>query len=122
MGMPVRSFRDLQVWRKGMEIAREVYRASASLPAAERFGLVAQMRRAAVSLPSNAAEGFRRRSHREFSQFLHVALGSAAELETQIELSVQLHGLDSKLASSLLESLDHFQSLAIRLIKHLRAG
>jgi four helix bundle protein len=78
----IKSFRDLNIWKKGIEIAEKTYQFTSELPKDEQFGLVSQMRCAAISLPSNAAEGFRRRSNREFRQFLHIALGSAAELET----------------------------------------
>jgi len=117
----IRSFRDLEVWQQGMGLVRETYRFTGGLPKDEEFGLAAQMRRAAVSLPSNIAEGFRRRSRREFAQFLHVALGSAAELETQLELCTQLHGLDDEQARTIFESLDSFQSMTMNLIKRLNA-
>lgn len=83
-------FKDLVVWQKAMELAKRVYQLTASFPADERFGLVSQMRRAAVSVPSNIAEGQARQSTREFLLFLSHAMGSLAELETQTLLSEQL--------------------------------
>ncbi|NLG75446.1 MAG: four helix bundle protein [Xanthomonadaceae bacterium] len=80
-------FRDLKVWSEGVKLARAVYRLTAEFPREERFGLTAQLRRAAVSVPSNIAEGSVRRSRRHFCQFLETALGSLAEMETQLEIA-----------------------------------
>jgi four helix bundle protein len=80
-------FRDLKVWSEGVQLARAVYRRTAEFPSQERFGLAAQMRRAAVSVPSNIAEGSVRRSRRDFCRFLEIALGSLAEIETQLEIA-----------------------------------
>ena len=83
-------FKDLLVWQKGMDLAERVYRLTDKFPPDERFGLVSQMRRAAVSVPSNIAEGQARQSTREFLQFISHAMGSLAELETQVILSERL--------------------------------
>jgi four helix bundle protein len=91
----VKSFRDLDVWRLGLDLAEAVYQCTSSFPKSEFFGLTAQMRRAAVSVPSNIAEGRARSSTKEFLQFLSIALGSLAELETQFELAVRLGYTDS---------------------------
>ena len=84
-------YKDLIVWQKGMELAKAVYKLTARFPSEERFGLIAQMRRAAVSVPSNIAEGQARQGTREFLQFLSLAMGSLAELDTQSLLSVELN-------------------------------
>lgn len=86
----VRSFEDLAVWRLGMEVAEAVYAASSGFPPSERFGLTAQIRRAAVSIPSNIAEGHARRSTRDFLRFLSMAAGSLAEIRTQLLLARRL--------------------------------
>jgi four helix bundle protein len=86
----VKSFRDLLIWQKGVELTLVVYSLTKEFPAEEKFGLVSQLRRAAVSVPSNIAEGQVRRSTAEFSQFLSVSLGSLAELETQLIISSKL--------------------------------
>jgi len=91
----VKSFRDLDVWRLGLDLAEAVYQCTSSFPKSELFGLTAQMRRAAVSVPSNIAEGRSRSSTKEFLQFLSIALGSLAELETQFELAVRLGYTDN---------------------------
>ncbi|MCD9096638.1 four helix bundle protein [Luteimonas fraxinea] len=85
-----RPHHDLKVWQEAMVLATEIYAATASFPNDERFGLVSQLRRAAVSVPSNIAEGCARASDRELLHFLHVARGSLAELDTQLRLSERL--------------------------------
>jgi four helix bundle protein len=85
-----RSYKDLVVWQKGIALAKVVYRLTNSFPSAEKFGLVAQMRRAAVSIPSNIAEGQARHTTGEFIQFISHAEGSVAELDTQLILSIEL--------------------------------
>jgi four helix bundle protein len=89
--MEVKSYRDLEVWRKSMSLVEEIYRLSSGLPRIEEFGLKIQMRRAAVSIPSNIAEGHSRRHSREFLQHLSISSGSLAELETQFDLAVRLN-------------------------------
>ena len=84
------SYRDLLVWQKGMQLARAIYELTAKYPADEGFGLVAQMRRAAVSVPSNISEGQARHTTGEFVQFVSHAEGSVAELDTQLQLSEDL--------------------------------
>jgi four helix bundle protein len=86
----VQSYRDLVVWQKSMALVREVYRYTQSFPKAEAFGLTTQLRRAAVSVPSNIAEGQGRLSTGEFKQFLGHARGSLLELETQILIAQDL--------------------------------
>jgi four helix bundle protein len=85
-----RHYKDLKIWQRGMSLAKAVYVLTAKFPAAETYGLKSQMRRAAVSIPSNIAEGQARHGTREFLQFLSHADGSLAELETQLLLSVDL--------------------------------
>jgi four helix bundle protein len=86
----VRSFRDLEVWKKAMALAELIYKVSAAFPREERFGLKSQIRRATVSIPSNIAEGQCRNTTGEFIQFLGTARGSLAEVMTQAELAGRL--------------------------------
>jgi four helix bundle protein len=86
----IESFRDLTAWQKAMALATGCYGLTAAFPQEERYGLTAQIRRAAVSIPSNLAEGHNRRSRHSFANHVSIALGSQAELETQIELAVRL--------------------------------
>jgi four helix bundle protein len=82
----MRNFRSLEVWVESMELARTVYKITQSLPEEEKFGLVAQMRRAVISISANIAEGSSRRTAVDFARFLEIALGSSFELETYLEL------------------------------------
>jgi four helix bundle protein len=101
----VRNYRDLVAWQKAMELAEAVYRATEGFPRSEQFGLTSQMRRAAVSIPSNVAEGFGRRSPAEFQRFLQIAKGSLFEFQTQAELARRLGWLKGP-------SLTHLRDLA----------
>ena len=85
-----RSYKDLVVWQKGIALAKLVYQLTKNFPSEEKVGLVAQMRRAAVSIPSNIAEGQARHTTGEFIQFISHAEGSVAELDTQLILSIEL--------------------------------
>ena len=85
-----KGYKDLLVWQKGIELVKEIYMLTKLFPSDERFGLVSQMRRAAVSVPSNIAEGQARHTTKEFIQFLSHAEGSLAELDTQIIVSMEL--------------------------------
>ena len=95
MARSVRTFRDLDAWRMGLENVVAVYRIARLLPADERFVLSAQMRRAAISIPANIAEGHARRSGRAYLNHLNIALGSQAELETEIEVARRLDFIDA---------------------------
>jgi len=92
----INSYKDLIVWQKSMELAREIYVLTNKFPKSEIFGLSSQMKRAVVSIPSNIAEGFVRKHRKEFSQFVSIAFGSGAELETQILLAKSLNFAESK--------------------------
>lgn len=91
----IKDFKDLIVWQKSMELVTEVYLLVKKLPKEELFALSNQIRRAAISIPSNIAEGQGRNSTKEFNQFLAIAKGSKAELETQLLLCVKIHYLDN---------------------------
>ena len=95
----IRTHRDLEAWQAGMDLAVEVYRLTRGLTAEERFGLTAQARRAATSIPANIAEGHGRRTTGDFLQSLSIARGSLAELQTHLELTVRLEFLDRKAIS-----------------------
>ena len=88
--MAIKSYRELIVWERSLELACEAYRLTGHFPSEERFGLTVQMRRAAISIVSNIAEGHARHSRGDFRRSVSIALGSLAELETQIELSRRL--------------------------------
>ena len=115
----ISNFRDLDIWELGKKIVIEIYTITKEFPKEEMFGLVAQMRRGAVSIPSNIAEGFNRYHNKEYKQFLFITLGSCAELETQIEISNELGYINKSIKSSLLEKIDHESRMTRNLIKKL---
>ena len=98
----MRDYRDLVVWQKAMELVTEVYRVTSDFPKHELYGLTGQSRRAAVSVPSNLAEGHGRTSRREFHQFISQARGSLVEVETQLEIAQNLGYLPAAIACELL--------------------
>lgn len=119
METKIKTFRDLMVWQKGIELVKEVYRITKDFPREEQYCIVNQMRRAAISIPSNIAEGFRRRHNKEHRQFLNIALGSSAELETQIVISKELKFISSNNETILLELIDHICRMIVNLSKKL---
>ena len=88
--MKIQSYKDLMVWQKSVELATLIYTLTSTFPKSEVFGLTSQMRRAAVSIPSNIAEGYARKHRAEYIQFVRMAYGSGAELETQLILAQRL--------------------------------
>lgn len=100
--MDLKSYRDLKVWQKAMDLVVECYQVSNQFPKIERFGLSSQLQRAAVSIPANIAEGRARQHTKEFLQHLNIAYGSLAELETHIQIAERLNYLDSDSIGQLL--------------------
>lgn len=117
--MKITNFRELDVWKLGKDIVLDIHRTTALFPKEEVYGLVSQMRRASVSIPSNVAEGFNRFHNKEYRQLLYVALGSCAELETQVEITTDLQYLERKDRDRLIEKLDHETRMLRNLIKKL---
>ncbi|MFZ5800792.1 MAG: four helix bundle protein [Candidatus Omnitrophota bacterium] len=117
--MKIESYKDLLVWQKSMVLVVEIYKLTKSFPKSELYGLTSQMRRAALAIPSNVAEGYRRRHTKEYLRFLTIANGSAAELETQICAAKSLEDtgdLDySKVDNLLLEILKMLNVLISKL-------
>ena len=114
--MKIRSYKELSVWQKSMDLVEECYRLTDGFPRNEEFGLKSQIRRAVVSIPSDIAEGSVRRSSAEYCRFLCIALGSTAELETQIELAKRLGLMSEDEAGQLTE---HCQEVG-RMLNGLR--
>lgn len=105
------NFEKLIFWKKSMMLAKEIYLMSTNLPTDEKFGLVSQMKRSAVSIPSNIAEGSGRNSNREFSHFLAIALGSAYELQTQLILTKELNLITDNVVETLISDLIEIQKM-----------
>jgi four helix bundle protein len=114
-----RHYKDLLIWQRGMGLAKMVYQITARFPAEERYGLTSQLRRAAVSVPSNIAEGQARRGTGEFLQFLSIAEGSLAELETQLLLSVELSFCKQVDVDLPLKEIDELQKMVVALKRKL---
>ena len=109
----------MDVWKLSLELVTHVYRLTSDFPAEERFGLAQQMRRAAVPVPSNIAEGAARKSQKEFMQFLYVALGSLAELETQLVISERL-GFNKTEISQTLDNCNRVRQMLVGLIRYCK--
>jgi four helix bundle protein len=117
-----KSYRDLIAWQKAMKLARDVYALTESLPRREAYGMVDQMRRAAVSVASNIAEGYGRLTDLQFRHFLGNARGSLFELQTQIELAIDLGYLDREKGSQLFEQGAEVARIVNGLLNSLRPG
>ena len=115
----IRNFKDLEIWQRGLDLATSVYSVTKAFPKEEVYGLTSQMRRAAVSVPSNIAEGFNRRSNRDYGLFLYIALGSLGELETQTRIARNLEFMASSAAEALIKEIDEIQRMTRNLIKRL---
>ena len=109
----MKSHKDLDVWRLAIDLASDVYEVTKTFPKDERYGMTVQMRRSAISIASNIAEGAARQGDKEFVQFLHIALGSVSELDTQLEIAMRVN-----LTS--VESLKGLQDMAIGINQMLR--
>jgi len=117
--MKVKDYKDLIVWQKGIEIVDKIYPMTNSFPKDELYGLVSQMRKAAVSIPSNIAEGFNRFHNKEYRQFLYIALGSCAELDTQLIIAHRRDYITKKKLEELVEDINHESRMLVSLINKL---
>lgn len=118
MGDKIKNHKDLDVWKKSMDLVDAIYRITRSFPNEELYGLTNQMRRAVVSIPSNIAEGAARGSGKEFIQFSYVALGSLSEVETQVIIANRLRYLSN--LDNLLESIEVIRKLLNGLIYSIK--
>jgi four helix bundle protein len=116
----VKSYRDLIAWQKAMDLAQKVYEVTSTFPAQERFSLTAQMRRSAVSVPSNIAEGFGRGGRPEFSRFLTMAKGSLFELQTQAELARRLGWIQGEGLAGMRDLMHELDAVLSGLIRSVR--
>ena len=117
--MPIENFKDLAIWQRGIELVEKVYLQTRHFPKEELYGLTGQLRRSAVSVPSSIAEGFARGHRSEYRQFLYVALGSCAELTTQITISARLGYMKEQTVVNLLSEVDQISKMIMALIKKL---
>jgi four helix bundle protein len=117
--MKVKDYKDLKVWQKGIEIVDKIYTVTDRLPKDELYGLVSQMKRAAVSIPSNIAEGFVRHHTNEYKQFLYISLGSCAELDTQLIISNRRKYITKRELEEFSEDINHESRMLVSLINKL---
>ena len=114
------NFKELKIWTKALDLSMSVYKVTASFPKDDRFGLISQIKRSAVSIPSNIAEGAGRNSDKEFIYFLSVANGSAYEIQTQLLISNNLKFLKDNVLESMLNELDEIQKMNYNFQKILK--
>lgn len=110
------NYKELIVWKRAIKLCAQVYKLTANFPSEEKFGLISQMRRASVSVPSNIAEGGGRRTDREFAHFLGIAHGSICELETQIYVCVELEITDFEKTDFITSEITEIQKMLYALI------
>lgn len=114
------NFKELLVWKKSIEFVTEIYEITSAFPSEEKFGLVSQIRRSAVSIPSNIAEGNARRSSADYIQFLKIARGSGAEVETQIIISKNLGFIEEVKSEELTSKITEIMKMLNGLINYLK--
>jgi four helix bundle protein len=119
--MKVNSYRDLKVWQLAMQLTEDVYRITGTFPNKETYALANQLQRAAVSIPSNLAEGHARSSTKDYLRFISIAMGSLAELETQVELAARLLYIDRQKLTELLTTADEVGRMLQGLRKSLQS-
>ncbi|MCB1188127.1 four helix bundle protein [bacterium] len=117
--MTVRTYRDLNVWQKSMDLIEEIYRITASFPRDEQFGITSQIRRSAVSVTANVAEGFGRGSRRDYARFVSIALGSARELEALLLVCVRIGTVTSQELSKCNSLIDEISRMLYSLRRRL---
>ena len=116
----MKTHKDLIVWQKSILLVTEVYKITKDFPKEEMYGIVNQLRRAAVSVPSNIAEGAARFSKKEYCQYLYISLGSVAELETQFIISGNLNYISQEISNVLLDKLSEIRKTLLGLIHSLK--
>ena len=118
----LKNYKELKVWQKAYQLCLEIYRATSEFPKEERFGLISQIRRAVVSVVSNIAEGYGRRTTTEYIRFLYIAYGSNCELETQMLLSGDLGYIESAKLKGIIEKIQEVERMLKALIKSLESN
>ena len=118
----MRPHHKLEAWIRAIQLVTDVYKSSEQFPKEERYGLTGQIRRAAISIPANLAEGAGRRSQKEFAHFLSNSQGSASELETELIIANRLGYLDEATFAKLIAQLERIGRLITGLMRHVRSG
>lgn len=113
----MKSHNDLKVYQESMDLVVQIYNITKNFPDSEKFGLFSQIRRSVISIPSNISEGAARETKKEFKRFLYISLGSAAELETQLEISKRLNFIED--TKELMDKIFYIKRMLIKLIQSL---
>ncbi|MFC1668543.1 four helix bundle protein [Chlamydiota bacterium] len=116
----INSYKDLDVWKKGIEIVDLVYKTTDSFPKKEIYSLSQHIQRTAISIPANISEGFARQHLKEYLQFCHIALGSCAELETLLVIASRRNYINDKESKKLEEIINHESRMIMNLVKSLK--
>jgi four helix bundle protein len=119
--MLVMSHREQFIWKKGVELAVECYKLTQGFPHSEVYGLTSQIRRASVSVASNIAEGYGRKTKQEYVQFLHIALGSLRELDTQLLIAQRVNLAEASKCIALLDDIEEMQKLLVATVNKLKS-
>ncbi len=120
--MKIKNYKDLDIWKRSIGVVENIYKITKNFPKEEMYGLTSQLRRSAVSIPSNIAEGFARFSNKEYKHFLFISLGSCAELSTQIIIALRLGYLERREAEELLNEIDEISKMTMGLVKKLNSS
>ena len=116
----VSDYRDLEIWKRSIDLVEKIYQVTNGFPKDEQFGLISQMRRAAVSIASNIAEGYGRYQKNEFRQFLRISIASGAELITQLIIAQRLGFVEESVSSKVINELEQISKMIMSLIKKLK--
>jgi four helix bundle protein len=119
MAAKIKSFQDLEIWKRSMKLVEEIYNLTKAFPNDEIYGLTSQLRRSAVSIPSNIAEGFGRFHNKEYRQFLYLSLGSCAEFTTQLIIASRLQYAQEKIINVMIDETEQISKMTMALIKRL---
>lgn len=118
----IKSYKELLIWQKGIALVKEVYKLTKKFPRTEKFGLISQIHRSAISIPSNIAEGQARQHSKEFRQFLFMALGSLAELDTQLNIALELNYINQDELAIIDEKVTEIRRMIRGLLSKLTTG
>ena len=107
----INNFKDLKIWHKGIDLVINIYKLTSKFPSEEKFGLISQIRRSVVSIPSNIAEGHSRKTSKDFKQFIAIAKGSLSELETQLIISFKLNFISKEEFAIISEKIKELEKI-----------
>lgn len=116
----MKTYKDLICWQKSIKLVKKIYKVTADFPQSEQFGLTSQLRRAAISIPSNIAEGFGRGSNKDFKRFLEISRGSLFELQTQLFIAKELEYINNEIFDKINEQSREFERILVGFMRSLK--